>query len=240
MQCFTIIAEKESMMNTTISKVLIFLFTLAVFYISVLPMRMILCKIRKLSLFIITLYVSLIANPVTLLNKESGFYQNSSNKMIPIYENTTCKDEEVINYIPIDAVCIIALERHKNGKAFIEYKGQRGWVDMKKNPDDITMIQDTKIPLGSLCSQVGSYYFEIKSIYEEHPTNVYKKPSIKSKIIAKLPDHESCLINLGCDWPWCRIDFGIDVGYVLSINLTDRIQNVDGYCYPRYLNPLEN
>ncbi len=181
------------------------------------------------------LHVTLLANPVTLLDKASGFYQNSSNKMIPLYENSTCKDEEVINYIPIDAVCIIALKRNKDSKVFIEYKGQRGWVNMSENVDDITLIENPMIPMGQLCSQVGSYYFEIKSIYEKHSVNIYEKPSSKSKIIAKLPDHESCLINLGCDWPWCRIDFGLDVGYVLSINLTDRIQNVDGYCYPRHL-----
>jgi len=188
----------------------------------------------KFLLISLLLHVSLFSNPSTLLDKESGFYQNSSNKMIPMYEYSTCKDEDVINYIPLDAVCIIALKRYKDGRAFIEYKGQRGWVDVRNNPESITLIENTNIPLGSLCSQVGAYYFEIKSVYEEHSVNIYKKPSTKSKIIAKLPDHESCLINLGCDWPWCRIDFGLDVGYVLSINLTDRIQNVDGYCYPRH------
>jgi hypothetical protein len=186
-------------------------------------------------LFALSMALMLHANPITIMDEPSGFYQNSSKKMLPLYERITCKDEEVINQIPADAICIIALERRSDGKALIEYKGQRGWIDVKDDPEFITLMRDDElqIPMLTLCSQVGPYLFEIKSIHEGQSINVYELPSSTSTVIRTLPDHESCLINLGCEWPWCRIDFGEDTGWVLSINLTDRIQNVDGYCYPR-------
>jgi SH3-like domain-containing protein len=187
------------------------------------------------TLLLLTLTLWLHANPTTLMDVPSGFYKNASGVMLPIYENVTCKDEEVINQLPLDAQCIIALERYKNGKARIEYKGQQGWIDVNKNPDSIVLMlyEEMQIPMAFACSQVGPYFFEIKSTQEGKPVKVYEKPSTKSKVISALSDHESCLINLGCEWPWCRIDFGEDTGWVLSINLTDRIQSVDGYCYPR-------
>jgi len=187
--------------------------------------------------YLITLAMALWlqANPITLMDGPSGFYENNTRKMIPIYENITCKDEEVINQIPAFAICIIALERHKNGKARIEYKGQQGWVDVRQNPDDIMLMSDEELefPMAFACSQVGAYFFEIKSVNKEKPVRVYEKPSTKSKVIASLHDHKSCLINLGCEWPWCRIDFGKGEGWALSINLTDQLGNINGYCYPR-------
>jgi len=175
------------------------------------------------------------ANPTTLMDEPSGFYKNVSDLMLPMYENRTCRDEEVINQIPTNAICIIALERHKNGKARIEYKGQQGWVDVSKNPDAIILMSDEELelPMAFACSQVGPYFFEVKSIYKRKAVKVYEKPSTKSKVITTLPDHKSCLINLGCQWPWCRVDFGKRSGWVLSINLSNRVEHVDGYCYPR-------
>lgn len=182
----------------------------------------------------------LYANPTTLMDEETGFYKNDSGKMLPFYENITCKDEEVINQIPIDAQCIIALERYKNGKALLEYKGQKGWVNAKKNPDAIILMRldEVHIPMSLACSQVGNYFFEVKSVTKGRALKVYEKPSSKSKVVHYLVDTQSCLINLGCEWPWCRIDFGDGIGWVLSRNLTDRIQHVDGYCYPRERNSL--
>jgi len=192
--------------------------------------------------FIVLFFSSLVleANPTTLLDEESGFYKNSSNLMIPMYENRTCKSEEIINHIPVDAICIIAFKRYKDATALIEYKGQEGWVDVSANPDDIILMhyEEMQIPTISMCTQVGPYLFEVKSIYEGKDVKVYEKPSTKSKVITTLADHESCLINLGCDWPWCRVDYGEDNGWILSINLTDQIQHVDGYCSSRERNFL--
>ena len=184
-------------------------------------------------LSLLTLALMLGANPITLLDEQSGFYKNNTKKMLALYE--TNSTQNVINQIPLDAICIIALERHKNGKMRIDYKGQQGWVDVSKNPDAITLMsyEEMQIPMVYACSQVGSYFFEVQSIQEGKPIKVYKKPSTKSKVITTLPDHESCLINLGCEWPWCHVDYGDGSGWVLSINLSDKIQNVDGYCIPR-------
>jgi len=193
---------------------------------------------KLLVLFFITL--ALIANPTTLLDEESGFYKNNSKFMIPLYENRTCKSEEIINHIPVDAICIITLKRYKDASALIEYKGQRGWVDVSENLDDIILMhyEEMQIPTISMCTQVGPYLFEVKSIYEGKDVKVYEKPSTKSKVLMALPDHESCLINLGCKWPWCHIGIGKNGGWILSINLTDQIENVDGYCTAREINYL--
>jgi SH3-like domain-containing protein len=185
------------------------------------------------SFLIFSIAIMLNANPLTLLDKESGFYKNNTNKMLALYESKNTQN--IINQIPIDAICIIALERHKNGKALVEYKGQQGWVDVSKNPNNIVLMshEEMQIPMTSLCSQVGSYFFEVKSIQKAKPVKVYEKPSTKSKVTTTLPDQKSCLINLGCQWPWCHVDYGNGSGWVLSTNLSDRIQNVDGYCLPR-------
>ncbi len=185
---------------------------------------------------------TLIANPTTLVDEQSGFYKNSSGQMLALYETRECKDEERLDFLPIDAICIIAIERHKDGKALVEYKGQRGWVDVHSRPDDITMMhyEEMQLPLTSSCSQVGPYFFEVKSIRPGKAVKVYNAASTKAKVIQTLEDHESCLINLGCEWPWCRIDYGGQTGWVRSIELTDKIEHVDGYCYPRekvYLTP---
>ena len=191
-------------------------------------------------IFVLLIWIGLEANPTTLIDEDSGFYKSNSKTMIPMYENITCKDEEVINYIPLNAICIIALERHKNAKALIEYKGQRGWVDVSKNPDDILMMsyEEMQAPTLSMCTQVGAYLFEVKSIKEGRDVKVYEKPSTSSKVLTTLRDHESCLINLGCEWPWCRVDLGENTGWILSINLTDRIESVDGYCNAREISQL--
>ncbi len=189
---------------------------------------------------ILTLSITIMlgANPTTLLDEESGFYKNNSKVMIPFYETSSCK--EVINQIPVNAICIISLKRYKSGKAYIEYKGQKGWVDMSKNPDNITLMhyEEMQLPTLLACSQVGSYLFEVKSIQEGKSVNIYTHASTKSKIKTTLQDHESCLINLGCQWPWCRVDYGDGEGWILSINLTDEIKHVDGYCAAREINYL--
>ena len=186
----------------------------------------------------LSIAIMLGANPTTLLDEQSGFYKNASKVMIPLYETSIYK--EVINQIPLNAICIISLKRYKNGKAYIEYMGQKGWVDMSKTPDDIVLMQNEEMQLPTLfaCSQVGSYLFEVKSIQEKKAVKVYTKPSTKSKLKTTLPDHESCLINLGCQWPWCHVDYGDGEGWILSINLTDEITHVDGYCSAREVNFL--
>ncbi len=195
---------------------------------------------KKIAILCVSLALG--ANPTTLLDEESGFYKNASKEMIALYGTQECALQEIINYIPLNAICIISLERHKNGKARIEYMGQKGWVDVSKNPDDIILMsyEETQVPTISLCTQVGSYLFEVKSIQEGKAVKVYEEASTKSKLKTTLPDHESCLINLGCEWPWCRVDYGDGEGWILSVNLTDEIQNVDGYCYPRERNFLIN
>ncbi len=185
---------------------------------------------------------TLVADPTTLLDEESSFYKNSSGLMLPIYETRGCKDKGLLDHLPIDAMCIIAIERHKDGKALLEYKGRRGWVDVHSRPENITMMryEEMQIPFTSSCSQVGPYFFEVKSITPGKAVNVYATASTNAEVIQTLEDHESCLINLGCEWPWCRIDLGGQTGWVLSIELTDKIEHVDGYCYPReriYLTP---
>ncbi len=132
-----------------------------------------------------------------------------------MHENRTCKSQEIINQIPINAICIIALKRYEDGTSLIEYKGQRGWVNVASNPDSIILMhyEEMQIPTISMCTQVGPYLFEVKSIYEGKSVKVYEEPSTKSKVITTLADHESCLINLGCEWPWCRIDYGDGIGY---------------------------
>lgn len=189
-------------------------------------------------LLLLSISLFLYANPTTLMDEQSGFYKNDSGKMVPFYKQSSCK--EVINYIPIDAQCIIALKRYRSGKALLEYKGQEGWIDAKKNRDAITLMhfEELQLPMSSVCSQVGNYFFEVKSVTKGKRLKVYKKPSSKSQVIHSLADGESCLINLGCEWPWCRIDFGDGIGWVLSRNLTDKILHVDGYCYPRERRPL--
>jgi len=189
---------------------------------------------------IVTLCTAILlgANPTNLFDEGSGFYKSVSKLMIPLYETSQCK--EIINQIPLNAVCIIAHERHKNAKAYIEYQGQKGWVNLSRNPDDIVLMHydEMQLPTLSMCSQVGSYLFEVKSIQEGKEVKVYEKASTKSKIKTTLPDHESCLINLGCQWPWCRVDYGDGEGWILSINLSDEITHVDGYCNAREINFL--
>lgn len=179
------------------------------------------------------------ANPSTLLDAQSGFYKNNSKQMIALYKTSSMK--EVINQIPLDAVCIIALKRYKNGKAYLEYKGQRAWIDVSENPDDIILMhyEEMQIPTTLACSQVGSYFFEVQSIEEGKGVKLYEKASTASKVVTTLSDHESCLVNLGCEWPWCRVDTGEYIGWVLSINLTDTLKHVDGYCYAREIKFLE-
>jgi len=193
---------------------------------------------KKIVAFLISLTLG--ANPTTLLDEESGFYKNASKEMIALYGTQECATQEIINYIPLNAICIISLERHKSGKAYIEYMGQKGWVDVSKNPDDIVLMshEETQVPTISLCTQVGSYLLEVKSIQEGKDVKVYTKASTKSKIQTILQDHDSCLINLGCQWPWCRVDYGDGEGWILSINLTDEIKHVDGYCAAREINYL--
>lgn len=190
----------------------------------------------KILFLLVTMLIHLDANPRTLLDAGSGFYKNNSKVMIPLYETSLCK--EIINQIPLDAVCIISLKRYKNAKAYIEYMGQRGWVDMSENPDNISLMsyEEMQLPTVGACSQVGSYFFEIQSIQEGKGVKLYEQTSTKSKVITTIPDHESCLVNLGCEWPWCRVDTGEYIGWILSINLTDQITHVDGYCRAREIN----
>jgi|GEM_PF-5818829 len=183
--------------------------------------------------FIFSISLTLQANPLTLLDEESGFYKNNTNNSIPLYKSN--KTQNIINHIPLDAICIIALKRYKNGKALVEYKGQEAWVDVSNNPDMIVLMShhELQLPLVSSCSQVGPYFFEVKNTTIGKPVKVYEKPSKDSKIITTLPDKQSCLINLGCEWPWCRVDYRDGRGWVEVTLLSDQIQNVDGYCNPR-------
>ncbi len=185
--------------------------------------------------------LSIFANPTTLLDEESGFYKNNTTSMLPMYESKSCTGE-IVNYIPVDAICIIAIKRYKNGKVLLEYMGRQGWVDVNENNQDnivLMKFDELQAPTLSVCSQVGPTLFEVKSIMEGRAVKVYAKPSSKSKVIYKLDDHESCLINLGCHEGWCRVDTGDGViGWVISINLNDQIEHVDGYCASREINFL--
>ncbi|MDE1465299.1 SH3 domain-containing protein [Spartinivicinus poritis] len=59
-------------------------------------------------------------------------------------------------------------------------------------------------------------YIKVKGVESNDVLNIRASASAKAEIIGIIPAEEQCIVNLGCENSWCRVDYKDNKGWVAS------------------------